>query len=131
MSQEKDLLQDFVSAKKILIRIKEDEKNAQAVFDERERKLLDYLTESDKDATAKYEGIGYAMSVKPRLYASCVKADEPALFDFLKSKDRADLIKEVVQSGSLSTFTKELVENGEPIPECISYYFKNSIRVYE
>lgn len=41
-----------------------------------------------------------------------------------------DLIKTTVLPQSLSSFTSECIENGDEIPECISYYLKPSLRLY-
>lgn len=130
MDQERELLRNFVVAKDRLSQLKEDLKAAQAEFDAAEKGLLDYLQESEKEATAKYEGIGYATTIKPQVYASCTEENKDTLFEFLKAAGREDLIKTVVNAKSLSGYVKELLEDGKEIPACISYYMKNSIRVY-
>ena len=130
MSYEKKLLVDLNSAKAELARINEKQKKAEWECNHAEALLLDYLDDADKKATAKYDDIGYGLSVKPRLYASVIKEKEEELFAFLRKNERGDLIKTVVNAGSLSTFAKERVEAGLRLPDCISYYLQQKIRIY-
>ena len=94
-----------------------------------EFKLIEHLRDSGADKTASYDGLGSVTAVKPRLYASCPQENNPQLFDWLRSIDRAEIIKPTVHSGSLSTLIKENVEEGIAPPEFVSYYYKESIRL--
>jgi len=130
MSYEKKLLVDLNAAKAELVKAKEAKTNAEWNYNNAEAMLIDYLDDADKKATAKYDDIGYGLSVKPRLYASVIKEKEEELFTFLRKNERGDLIKTVVNAGSLSTFAKERVEAGLRLPNCISYYLQQKIRIY-
>jgi hypothetical protein len=110
--------------------MKEALKQAQEEFEQEESRLIEFLEANSAISTAKYEGIGYAQIQKPRLYASCRQEDMDRLFDFLKEQDREDLIKTTVMPQSLSSFTKERIEEGLEVPEFINYYLKPSIRLY-
>lgn len=127
---EKELLVQFKTAREQRDKIKYLLKQAQEDLDKAEAGLLEFLEENSAVATAKYEGLGYAQIQKPRLYASCRQEYMDSLFDFLKTEQREDLIKTIVMPQSLSSFTKERIEEGLEIPEFINYYLKPSIRLY-
>lgn len=127
---EKDLVLGFKSAKEKRDALKEELKLAQEEYEKTEFVLIEFLESISATSTAKYEGIGYVQIQKPRLYASCREENIKALFDFLKEQGREDLIKTTVLPQSLSSFTSECIENGQEIPECISYYLKPSVRLY-
>ena len=127
---ERDLLSRFKCAKERRDQMKEALKLAQEEFEKEESRLIEFLEANSAISTAKYEGIGYAQIQKPRLYASCRQEDMNRLFDFLKEQDREDLIKTTVMPQSLSSFTKERIEEGLEVPEFINYYLKPSIRLY-
>lgn len=127
---ERDLLCRFKCVKERRDELKEALKQAQEEFEQEESRLIEFLEANSAISTAKYEGIGYAQIQKPKLYASCRQEDLNRLFDFLKEQEREDLIKTTVMPQSLSSFTKERIEEGLEVPEFISYYLKPSIRLY-
>lgn len=130
MSENKEyvLAVKFRDAKEKLEALKLQTSEAQQALDSAERQLIELLQEQGKDATARYEGFGYVSINKPRLYANCTKENLDQLLEFLHSQQREDLIQTVVYPQSLSTFTKELLEEGKEIPACISYYLKPTVR---
>ena len=127
---ERDLLVAYSEAKKRRDDVKDALKDCQAVFDKAEAALIEHLVNTEATATATYDGIGYANMQKPRIYASFLKEDEDEVKKILIEKGREDLIKETISAPSLSAFVGELIENGKPIPEKISYYLKTSLRLY-
>lgn len=128
---ERDLLIEFKHTKERLEALKEAQKQAQAHYDQAVFALIEFLESRSAVSTAKYQGVGYAQIQKPRLYASCTQENLDTLFKFLRDKGRDDLIKTIVQPQSLSSFIKECIEDGVELPECVSYYLKPSIRLYE
>jgi len=127
---ERDLVLQFKCAKEKREALKDELKQAQEEYEMAEFAVIEYLESNSAVSTAKYEGLGYAQIQKPRLYASCKEENLQELFDFLKDQGREDLIKTTVLPQSLSSFTSECIENGDEIPECISYYLKPSLRLY-
>lgn len=127
---EYDLIVMFKEAKDKVDKLDEQLSLAKKERDEAEQKLLELMQAEGKESSAKYEGLGFITVTKPVVYASFIKENEPVVFDFLKSVDRADLIKETVNTRSLSSFVKEILEEGKPIPEFINYYLKSGIRFY-
>lgn len=103
------------------------QKEAGKANDEIEEALAELLEAQDKKSTAKYEGIGFVTLKKPRLYARFDKEFEMQVFEFLKAENRVDLIKETVNTQSLSSFVTERVEVGQTIPEFIKYYLKRNV----
>ena len=129
-NDERDLLNRFKCAKERRDQVKEALKQAQEEFEQEESRLIEFLESNSAISTAKYEGIGYAQIQKPRLYASCRQENMERLFDYLKNVRREDLIKTTVMPQSLSSFTKECIEDGLEVPEFINYYLKPSVRLY-
>jgi len=127
---EKDLvsrLKSFRNERKEL-EIKLDEiKRAEA---EAESNLLEHLEAINATATAKYDNVGYAVAMKPRCFATCVESEFDNLKNYLANEGRLDLVKEKVMPSTLSAYVSELIAAGKPIPACISYYLKTSIKVY-
>lgn len=110
------------------LEIKLDE--LQRAENEAEQALLEYLESINASQTAKFDGIGYAMIPKPRLYASYSDENIDQLKHFLTNEGRLDLLKEKVMPSSLSSFVSERVAEGKPIPDFIKYYLKSSIKIY-
>lgn len=126
---ERDLLIQFRDARSKEEALAAELKLATQATDRAETQLIELLTSRNATATAKYDGVGSASLVKPRLYASCRKENEPMLFQFLEEQGRGDLIKQTVNAASLSGFVKERVEAGEAPPDFISYHLKTSLRL--
>lgn len=98
---------------------------------ELETQLIEALNAEGKDATARYEGIGYFSLSKPQLFASYKKENEEEVFQFVRDAGREDLIKPTIHSRSLSSYVSELVETGKKIPDCLTYYLKPMIKFYK
>lgn len=127
---ERDLVIAFRDAKFKKDTAEEALETAKAEYDKCEKELIEMLEANNATSTAKYEGIGHVSLAKPQLYASCRKENEERLFAFLSSQGRDDLIKQTVNSRSLSGFVKEILDGGMTVPEFISYYLKPSARLY-
>lgn len=125
------LIEQFRDAKRRKAQAEEALKAAAGDCDRIERELIEMLEAKGATTTAKYQGVGFVTLTKPRVFASYPIEHREALFAFLKECGRADLIKEAVAPQSLSGFVKELLEDGQPVPECITYYLKAGARFYE
>ena len=127
---ERDLVVRFKEARDKRDKAKEAQENAQKELDKAEHALVEYLDAKQAETTSKFESLGYARKLKPRLFASCNKEHQEELFAFLKKLEREDLIKPTVAAPSLSSFVSECVKDGIQIPEFISIYYKQSIGFY-
>lgn len=127
---EQALVVEFRDAKEKLDSLKEQLSVAQKQFDDIEARLVEMLQTDEKESTAKYERIGWCSLSKPRIYANCTIENLPLLFKYLRSRKRGDLIKKQVNPSSLSSYCKEILEQGKKIPEFIGYYLKTSVRYY-
>jgi exonuclease VII large subunit len=125
---ERELIAQLREARKEVTLKEESLKHAEQKLNEIESKLIESMQARGAESTAKYEGLGRAILLKPRLYASYRKENEEAVFEFLKSVGREDLMKLSVHPSSLSGFVKEKVEQGESVPDCITYYLKQGVR---
>jgi Asp-tRNA(Asn)/Glu-tRNA(Gln) amidotransferase A subunit family amidase len=128
-TSEATLLKRFRDAKVLKKRSEELFENAKKELANVEAELIDVLLAQDKTATATYEGIGSAQLGTPALYASCKVENREMLFDYLRTEKRDDLIKTNVNDKSLSSFVKELIENGKTPPPFVSYYLKPKLKL--
>ena len=114
--------------------IRETEEKLKAVKAEHENKiseLCELLRSEGKDATARYEGLGWISTSKPQLYASYRKENQETIFKWVKKLNREDLIKENIHHTSFSAFVSELIGEGKTLPEEVSYYLKPTVKFYE
>ena len=130
MDREYALVLRFKEAKDRLMLSKEQIKTAQKEYDGVESELLELLQAQNKDSSAKYSDLGHVTICKPILYASCPKENEDKLFSYLRKENRGDLVREAVNSRSLSSYIKELIDAGNDVPDFISYYLRQGIRFY-
>lgn len=128
-ASERDLVVAYKLAKEEAKRLDDELKEAKKVRDKTESALIELLVANNAEATAKYDGLGYVRLNKPKLYASCNKDNQDKLFLYLHEVSREDLIKEAVPPQTLSVYVSELVEEGKPIPEFISHYFKQTVHL--
>src|SRR3990167_10061302 len=113
---ERELVVAFKEAKQRKDDIEAALDDAKAVYNDAEMKLIEALTNTGADQTAKYSEIGYVKMGKPKVYASCVEANKDALKEHLRKAGREDMIKETVAAPSLSAYVGELIEGGKEVP---------------
>lgn len=132
MNLEHDLLVKLRDARAELDAANKAKATAQKNVDRLQSELFELLTEKGATSTAKYDGIGFATIPKePKLYANFDKENQEDVFDFLKKRGMGDLIKQDVNRSSLSSYVKQLVIDGEELPEFISYYIKPTVTLYQ
>lgn len=103
---------------------------SKAQLEKLKQEILERMEAEGIDRTATFEGIGFVTRMKPRLYASISEENKPFVFEAVRSMGREDLIKEVINPQTLSAFVSECLENGQAIPEGVSYILKPNIRLY-
>ena len=128
---EQALVEQFASVKEKLDSLKEQCSLAQKEFDTIETALVELLQTEEKEATAKYERLGWCVLSKPRVFANCKEENKPLLFKYLRDHKRGDLIKPTVNPVSLSTYVSELLAEAKQIPDFVGYYLKTSVRYYK
>lgn len=124
---EKELVLEYKLAKDEVERLDEESKKAKDRFEKAQAKLVEELQTKGASKTAKYDGIGTITLMKPLVGAR--SENEDVLFEYLKKIGRDDLIKPTVHHKTLSSFVKEMLENGKEIPDFIEYWFKPSTRL--
>jgi len=129
-SKEMDLVYKYRYAKELLEKSENQYAESKKAVEEIESEIIELLQAEGKERTAKYEGVGFISLMSPRVYASCLKEKEDDLFSFLKQEGRDDMIRPTVNARTLSSFVKELMDEGKPVPECVNYYLKPAIRLY-
>lgn len=99
-------------------------------FDSVEANLEKLLEDDGKDASAKYEGLGYVVRMVGANHASIEKGRQPEVLSFLRENGRDDMIKEIVASATLSTYVRECLKRNEPVPPGVTYYAPSYLRFY-
>ena len=91
-------------------------KELKAERDKLELSVLPGLMENAEIESVKLEGIGTLYTVtKPKV--SVLVADQPAFYSWLKENGHGDIIKETVHYQTLNSWAKEILEQGNPVPE--------------
>lgn len=127
MDREKELVTDYRTAKEAHTMASKAEKEAKARVLNLEEELITLMVDKGIERTAKYEGLGFVTLNKPKVRASCSEDNKYELFAFLKDVSREDMIKTSVHPGTLSTFIKEILDEGKEPPKFVSYYLQNSL----
>ena len=130
MPSEKELVTSFRVQYELVDTIEKELESSKQALEKTKQALLDLFEAEGKERTATYEGVGFITRSKPRLYANCNEENKPQLFDILRQDGRQDLIKEVVNPSSLSSYVAELIDKGKPVPGCIGYVLKPAVRLY-
>lgn len=124
---EKDLLIKYIKSRDLVDELTNRLKSAKEVLEVAERTLVESLTAAGAQATAKYENLGRVMLPKPRLYANVLKEKQDELIAYLETTGHEDLVKRGVHPSSLNAFCAQQIEEGNPLPEFINYYFKQGV----
>ena len=126
---ELELVQEYRRTKELVDELTDQLKEATEQFDKAKLALVDDLKLRGASQTAKYDGIGRVSLLKPTVGAR--SKDEAALFDYLKSIGRDDLIKQTVHHRTLSSFVGEVIDSGKQheLPEFIEVWFKDVTRL--
>jgi hypothetical protein len=127
---ERELLEQYINCRKESESKEAACAEAKKKLDKAEFELIEYMENNSLAATAKYDHLGYAILMKPKVYANCDNDDLEKLYDFLKSEGREDLIKTTVSKPTLTTYVRARLEEGKELPEYIKYYFKQSLKLY-
>lgn len=123
---ERELVSEYKIAKEEVERLEESLKTAKDRFDKAQIRLVDELQSKQASKTARYDGLGCVTLKKPIVGARTT--NEEQLFEYLKSIGRDDLFKLTCHHRSLSSFVKEMIENGKQheLPDFIEVWFKPS-----
>ncbi len=132
MALERELIQKYVELRALVAEINEQRKQAQQRLDDAEDKLINYMSDADIKATAKYEGIGHVTLTAPQVaWPRYNKDQEAEVFEFVKGRGEGAIIKQGIHPSSLRAFVKGLLDNAQPVPEFITYYLKPSIKLFK
>jgi len=128
--KERQLLEDFMIAKETLKIATAAKTIAETTVQKTQARLIEHLTDYEKESTAKYDGLGHATLGKPTLYANYLKQKEPEVFQYFRDQKLESIIKETIHKGTLSSYVTSQIEAGLEFPEFITYYLKPNLRVY-
>lgn len=128
---ERTLLQSYYEYDAEVEELSKKLKAATIKREDTEDKLLKLLEDDDKKASAKYEGLGYAVKMEGAAHASIEKGRQPEVMNYLKGIDREDLIKPTIASATLSTFVRECLKANEPLPPGVTFYKPKYLKFYK
>lgn len=120
------------------ISLNQEAKRAAALLDEKkkeldqiESELLDLLNDENKKSSARFKGIGHVTCLDPIVgNAYILDGQQETLFDYLRSKNREDLIKTSVHHTALASFVGQMLKAGEEAPPGVGYIMKQKLRAY-
>lgn len=124
---EKDIVAKLMALKEDMSVHDNKVKELRKEYDALEVQLIEYMNERDMRRTATFDGIGHATLERPRLYASVTEENKSEVFKWLHGIGRGDLIRETVHPSTLSTFVREMQENGKEVSDKISVFLKTKI----
>lgn len=131
MSIERELLQEYINARKAYDQASALKTAANERLQTAEEKLTSYMIDAEKKSTAKFEDLGYASLTAPDVqFPSYDKDREDECFDFIRQIGEGPIIKEAVHPASFKAFVKRLIESATPVPDYITYYLRPKIRLY-
>ena len=127
---ERELLSDLKSAREHADALEAQLREAHVAEESAVKALTDYLESKGASATGRYPGLGWAKMNQPRLFASYPKAQEEAVFAWLKAQGQESAIKTTVHPSTLNQVISEALRGGIPLPSPVTYYLRPQIRLY-
>jgi len=109
------------------------EEETKAVNEQIEKTEYQLVQKMINEDTSKFTRHGRTFYLNVRTFASPNPGRKEELFNWLKGNGYGALVKETVNSQSLSSFTKELLEERDELPagldELINVYQKNMVAI--
>mgnify|MGYP001611478069 FL=1 len=117
---ERDLLSQLKSAREHADALESQLREAHVAEESAVKAMTDYLEAKGASATGRYPGLGWAKMNAPRLFASYPKAQEEAVFTWLKAQGQESAIKTTVHPSTFSQVIGECLRSGTALLEGIS-----------
>ena len=128
---EQNLVEKFIALDQETKRLKAVASEKEKELVEVEAELLDLLNEENKKSSAKFKGIGHVTAMEPRVSNAYIEeGKQEALFEYLRSVGREDLIKTSVHHTSLAAFINQCLKAGQEPPPGAGYVLKQKLRAY-
>ena len=125
---ERQLIESFVTLEQLKDKLSLQLKETQEKIDSTEAELMQLLDDQNKKSSSTYIGLGHVTCVDPTPYARIEKGQESLLFASLREMGREDMVKETVNTNSLSVLVRECIKNAKAIPSGCSYYLKRRLQ---
>ena len=90
-------------------------------------KVLLERWEAEGVESSRYEGLGL-FSIVDDIYVSVPPEKKPDLFAWLREQGLGDVIREDVPYQTMAALVKERLEGGDPVPEQVKCFIKQTIR---
>lgn len=132
MDQERQLLEQYVAAKRRYQAAKEEYEAAEKAMKIKEQIIVGMLIEKGATHTTKYEGFGFASLRKLEVKtASVPKPNEPEFFKFVEAEGHGDIVKLGIHPTTLRSFVKTMLEEEKDLPPYLFYQTQQKITFYD
>jgi hypothetical protein len=134
--KEKQLVEKYITLKAKHKDLKAQAADVWRESEQVEAELIEHMEDLGKDRTASYPGLGF-MGQRLEVYYNRDAEHEAELFDYLKKIGREDLITTKVNSTSMKTFIKNVIEDElqghkvDKLPEWLDYKMTTKLRHYK
>lgn len=125
---EKEILTRMRDLKFELAETEARQKQLKAEFDYYKFLVARMLVDQEAKTTTKFDDIGSVSLLAPLVRADIDKVQQEEAFDFVRKCGEPEIIKLSIHPQSLYGFVGRIIEQGIPIPKCISYWFEPSVR---
>ena len=124
MINERELLEDVLSARSEVDGLNTQLTLAKEKKEETEKKLIERMDLTDKKSMKIQTNQGLVGVVrKENLYVSCKKEDKDGLLVWVdETCGRPDLIKRTIHNKTLESFVKQRLKDGEAVPAFIALF---------
>lgn len=126
--REHELLEKYVTTRKNKEMLEAQSKDANKKLEDATAELVTFLQDNEKRSTGKYDDLGSLTIKEPALYISKKEGtDQDVVFEYFKANGGEGCIKQTIAPATLTSFVKEQIEKGLPVPEFINTFYKTSV----
>ncbi len=104
----------FMDVRDLKDQLAELSKRASALNTIMAQTLMPDLFNTEDISTITVEGVRFTATHKPR---ASIKADKEAGYTWLRDNEYGSIVTETVNANTLSALSRELIENGEDLPD--------------
>lgn len=127
-SRERELLTNYVNARKKEERLDAEKSAAYKEMKEAESRLITFLDDMGKKSTGTYPDLGSVLKTDPIMNAKVSEENKAKQFEYLKETGAAAVIKETVNYQTFGALIRERSEKGESIPDFVEITYVPQIK---
>lgn len=127
-SKLKEMCAQLKKAKEFKKELEEKLKQTEAIIQNLSSSVIPKMMEDAEIPKVTFEGIG-TVYLANLVRVSVLAEDKPAFMQFLRETGQQDIIKEDVPWQTLSKWGKEVLENGQALPEICKVFIQPTARI--